>query len=287
LSDWVYSITNQMKTRTKHARGILGFCLLFLVVSLAACSRKEPAKAAKPVAKTLSVASNELSRMPVVFSNSTSVVLPTNIPKHPPSTGVRTPESRQALREQQKAMRERQQVFRKKAIEEELAKAQVADEQAGLELEKKEGELREKDPVIRDAYTKLLAVRNEYEDACAKIIPGYADQVKEAERLRNSLENELSRQKQGEIVDAMKAMEIRKKLNLVLSSISRMRTAANPSDSAVGKMFLQAMEVQGAYKQSLLKNGEYIEQKKKTDETKSTIDDLTSMYKVLHAGGGK
>lgn len=276
MSDWVYSITDQMKTRTKHARGILGFCLLSLVVSLAACSRKEPPKAAKPVAKALSVASNELSRMPVVFSNSTSVVLPTNIPKHRPSAVVRTPESQQALREQQKAMRERQQVFRKKAIEEELAKDQVADEQAGLELENKEGELREKDPAIRDAYTKLLAVRNEYEEACAKSIPGYTDLNQKVAQLRVSLIGIQSRREKGVAVDVQEFAGVRKDLNQTLAQISRMRAAANANEASVWQALLKVRDVQASYEQILSENDGYMQMKKKAHQALAQVDILTS-----------
>jgi hypothetical protein len=168
----------QMKTRTKHTSGVLFFCLLPLVLSLASCSRQAPPKVAKPVANAPVVASNELSRMPVVSSVSAPVALRPNAPKHPPPSSARTPESSPAVREQQKAMRERQAAYVKKRLEEELAKRQAELARYEHDAIRAEYALRaESDMAL--ALSEIRSAATCLEDTCVRNVPGFADMLKE------------------------------------------------------------------------------------------------------------
>ena len=195
-----------MKTRTKHTREVLSFCLLSLVVSLAACSRKEPAK---PVAKALSVASNELSRMPVALSVPTTIAVQTNTPKHMPPSSVRTPESRQALQEQQKAMRERQQVLLKKAIEDEIQKMEGDIENLTSQMQAIEG-ASDSNETVKAARQNVLDRRKNYDQERIQL-PGMVDlwKTREAEKARL-----VTIKTQAETLEREKAVvEVRSEIN--------------------------------------------------------------------------
>ncbi len=209
---------------------------------------------------------------PITFTNKTS---DSTLPGQKGRTRhVFTAQEQAAARAKMEA---RRQAFAKKLFAEQLEKTQLVYAQEQKELEMKEVELREKDPLVKEAYAKMMASRNEYEEACAKTIPGYADQVTEAGRLRASLEDVNARKGQGGSADALEVAEIRKKLNLALSNISRLRTEQNPTGTAVGKAFIKVMEVQSAYLKFLSQNEEYKQAKNKADATMSEINKLTSM----------
>ena len=173
-----------MKTRTKHTREVLFFCLLSLVVSLAACSRQEPAKAVKTVPKASLVSSNELSRIPVSLTVPTTIAVQTNIPKHMPPSSVRTPESRQALQEQQKAMRERQQVLLKKAIEDEIQRMEGTIEKLTSQMQAIEM-VADSNETVKVARQDVLSRRKEYDHERIQL-PGMVDlwKSREAEKTR-------------------------------------------------------------------------------------------------------
>lgn len=256
-----------MKTRTKHTREVLGFCLLFLVVSLASCSRKEPAKAAKPVAKALSVASNELSRMPVVFSNSTSVALQTNTQKHLPAAVVGTPESQQALREQQKAMRKRQQVFRKKAIEEELAKKQTELARCEADVIRVEHALRAEADValvlggIQDAATLL-------ESTCVQKVSGFGEMLKE----KAGFDAKLGAADRSEAGAGSAAMSETMKQSEVLSSrIGEARRKAAIEIPEVAEAYRLLAEKEKVYKKLMMEKETYRAECEKADAVRQEI----------------
>lgn len=259
------------------------------MLSLSACSRQEKPKTSdkpkvqettnaveKPI-RSITLAptpAGEVPRNPAVTTSPKEIVrmgpkegLIDTIPSHPKM--VSSPEREQALMERQKA-------FGKKVVEEQLAKAQVVYSRELQDLERKEIEVREKDPAVRVAYAGVKDVQFEYEEACKQSIPGYADLIRSASQLRTRLDEAFSRRNQGLTVDAQELSDLRNKLNKDLSSISQMRREANVSDPAIGQTLLKVQNVQSSYEQALLLNDEYMQVKRKSDQTSAVINNLTS-----------
>ncbi|MEI8352308.1 MAG: hypothetical protein WCG36_08350 [bacterium] len=180
-----------------------------------------------------------------------------------------TPETKRALREQ-----EREEA--KFLIKKYLPIAEASYEGEMRDLAKKETEVREKDPVLKAAYGKVVEVNSAYEETCVKTIPGYDELLKDSIQLRDQLDAALAQPDAGQPGNRQAVGEIRRKLNHALSEISRMRTAANASDSSAGTAFVKVMTTQSEYQQALLKNDEYVQAKRKVDESASSIKDLTS-----------
>ena len=250
----------------------LGIVLTVLLTS--ACSRQE-----KPVAPAATKAKGvesapavERHEQPIAFTNKAPAAA---LSEHKGSAKHVFPEKEQEA--SMNAMMKRRKANAEKVIGRELAKAEAAYDRERQELDKKEAEVREKDPAVRDAYAKVLAVRNEYEDACVKFIPGYGDTVKESVALRAGLEDFVARKNRGDSIDSNQMTVVYRRVNEALLKISQMRGSANAGVPEVAKALQNVVQVQNAYEQSLLNNDEYGKAKVKLDNTSIEITRLTSM----------
>lgn len=263
--------------KSKTTLTATGFPLTLAAVvaltGLTACSKREPAKVPVKTGEKV-VATNAPSPVSTqhVDKASDSKSLQEarnrrNFPITPKPTS--TPETKRALRERE---REEAKVWIRKY----LPIAEASYEGEVKDLAKKEIEVREKDPVLKAAYGKVEQVNAAYEETCVKTIPGYDELLKDSIQLRDQLDAALARQGGGQAGGEQEIGDIRRKLSQTLSKISRMRTAANASDSPAGTAFVKVMTTQSEYQQALLKNDEYVQAKRKVDESASSIKDLTS-----------
>lgn len=256
-----------------------GFTLMLAAVvaltGLTACSKREPAKVpVKPGAQV--TATNAPSLEPTqhvakaATDNSLKDARERKLRKLPIAPKPEsTPETKRALRE-----REREEA--KFWIRKYLPIAEASYEGEVKDLAKKEIEVREKDPVLKAAYGKVEEVNAAYDETCVKTIAGYEELLKDSIQLREQLDAALAKQGGEQAGGEKEIGEIRRKLSQTLSKISRLRTAANASDSPVGAAFVKVMNTQSEYQQALLKNDEYVQAKRKVDESASSIKDLTS-----------
>lgn len=252
-----------MKTRTKHTSGVLFFCLLPLILSLASCSRQTPAKAAKPVAKALSVVSNELSRMPVVFSNSTVIALQTNTPKHRPSAVAHTPESQEAFQNRKKVVREERLAVIEKVREAVLARKQADLARCEHDVIRAEYSLRAEPDValalneIRDAATCL-------ENVCVRNVPGFADMLKEKAALDVKLGADLNDAGAGSAA----AIDHSEALSAKIGESRRKAAAEIPE---VAKAYSLLSEKEKFYKQVMMEKEKYRSVYEKADAMRQEI----------------
>ena len=258
-----------------------GFTLTLAAVvaltGLTACSKREPAKApVKP---------REQAAPPAVATNAPAPVSTQHVAKASDSNSLREARNRRnfpiapkpaSTPETKRALREREREEAKGLIKQYLPIAEASYEGEMRDLAKKETEVREKDPVLKAAYGKVVEVNSAYEETCVKTIPGYDELLKDSIQLRDQLDAALAQPDAGQPGNRQAVGEIRRKLNHALSEISRMRTAANASDSPVGTAFVKVMTTLSEYQQALLKNDEYVQAKRKVDESASSIKDLTS-----------
>lgn len=266
-------------SKTKLAATDFTVTLVAVVVmtGLTACSRREPAKTpVKP---------REQTAPAVVTTNVPSPVSTQHVAKASASNSLREARNRRkfpiepkppSTPETKRALREREREEAKFWIRKYLPIAEASYEGEMKDLEKKEIEVREKDPVLKAAYGRVVDVNSAYEETCVKTIPGYDELLKSSIQLRAQLDAALAGQGGGQAEASLEIGEIRRKLSQTLSKISRMRTAANASDSPVGTAFVKVMTTQAEYEQALLKNDEYVQAKRKVDESASSIKDLTS-----------
>jgi hypothetical protein len=261
--------------------------MILLVASFAACARKE-----KPKAPEKKMQSFELSptAVPVLASTNAAVAVAasnqaervegprTVVRRDPMADGRPTPKKGPPMTpEQRRQMRQMESDYAHKVIQVALEKAQLAYDLERQELEKTEVELREKDEAVKAAYARMLDVRNAYEAACGKDIPGYTDLVKESSQLRASLAELMARKSKGEAVDSEQLASINRRFNAALSAISQMRGQANAAVPGVAQALQDVIKVQGAYEQCLVSNKEYSQAKVKPDKTAAEIARLTSM----------
>jgi len=255
----------------------LTLAAVVVMTGLTACSRREPAKTpVKP---------REQAAPPVVATNAPAPVSTQHVAKASYSNSLQEARSRRnfpiapkppSTPETKRALRERQREEAKFWITKYLPIAEASYEGEVKDLTKKEIEVREKDPVLKAAYGRVTEVNSAYEETCVKTIPGYDELLKDSIQLRAQLDAALARQGGGQADGEQEIGEIRRKLSQTLVKISRMRTAANASDSPVGTAFVKVMTTQSEYQQALLKNDEYVQAKRKVDESASSIKDLTS-----------
>jgi len=247
--------------------------MVLSVALLVACSRQEKPTAKVP-AKTPRVI--EIAPMPLPATGAVQTVSKVDNKSYTNSPHYRPPHLSTSTAADKKALRDRQQVFQRDVVQKGLARIRTVYDQELQELGKKEIEVREKDPVLKAAYGRVVEVNSAYEETCVKTIPGYDELLKDSIKLRDQLDAALAQPDAGQPGNRQAVGEIRRKLNHALSEISRMRTAANASDSPVGTAFVKVMTTQSEYQQALLKNDEYVQAKRKVDESASSIKDLTS-----------
>lgn len=277
-----------MSRKTTSLQCVAGsVAMILLVASFAACARKE-----KPKAPEKKMQSFELSptAVPVLASTNAAVAVAasnqaervegprTVVRRDPMADGRPTPKKGPPMTpEQRRQMRQMESDYAHKVIQVALEKAQLAYDLERQELEKTEVELREKDEAVKAAYARMLDVRNAYEAACGKDIPGYTDLVKESSQLRASLAELMARKSKGEAVDSEQLASINRRFNAALSAISQMRGQANAAVPGVAQALQDVIKVQGAYEQCLVSNKEYSQAKVKPDKTAAEIARLTSM----------
>jgi hypothetical protein len=257
-------------SKRKTVMTVLGAVLgvSFVLCLSSACSRQEKPKVVEKKPRTI-----EIAPTPVTATGMVRIVRQpdTNSPHY------RVPQSAESTPESRNAMRERQKAFAKKMIEQELARKQVVYEQKQLESDKKEVEIRGKDPAVRDAYVNMMNIRSGYEEACKKSISGYDDVVREVDWTRGQLDDALSRRRQGMNVATQDLAVLRRDFNQAFARFNQMRSAANLSNAAVGQALLEVRDAQAAYERSLEKNDEYLKSKMATDAALAIINNLTAM----------
>jgi hypothetical protein len=256
--------------------------VLPVAACLVGCRREKPEPPKAPV-REIAVAPTPVvrvetnrARRPVITPESKALPAATNAPGKWQRPKL-TPEEAQALKERQQAVRERRRAFERERAAKALPEVQRSREQALEALERKEAEVRERDPAVRDAYAKVLAVRGEYEAACARDIAGYADRVKESETLRARLDELLGAKNRGETVDLDALKAVHRQLNDALRGLSGMKTQANASVPGVTRALQAVVAQQSAYEQVLMGNKDYEPAKRKADELSADVARLTSM----------
>ncbi len=260
--------------------------MILIVASFAACARKEKPKAPEKKMQSFEIAPTAI---PVLASTNAAVAVsasnqaervegPRKVVRiDPMAQGRPGPVKGTPLTpEQRRKMRLMESDYAHKVIKAELEKAQLVYDLERQELEKTEVELRENDEAVKAAYARMLDVRNAYETACNKDIPGYADLVKESSQLRASLAELVARKNKGETVDSEQLASVNRRFNAALSTISQMRGQANAAVPGVAQALQDVIKVQGAYEQCLLSNKEYSQAKVKPDKTAAKIASLTS-----------
>jgi hypothetical protein len=251
---------------------VLGACLLLCLSVSVSCSRSEKPKAVEKKARTI-----EIAPTPLPVTGMVQIVrqIDTNSPHYrAPQNSISTPES-------QKAVRERQRAFAGKVISNELARAQVNQEDAQQELGKVGEEVQEKDPVVRDARAELVAVQQEYDAVCLKAVPGYADQVKEAGMLHDELRNLVNMKNKGETVDAARLKELLRRVNEMQCGINKTINDANATVPDVAVMLQKIKAAQEFFEQVLAKNDQFKRAKEnadKVDEEIARLDVLRVTY---------
>lgn len=282
----MYSVVrmNTMMMRRTVSTTMVAMGIAAFAACLSGCRREKPEPAKAPVREiavaptpaTQVAATGGVVRLPVITPKSKALSLTSNELARP-SRQPMSPEDKKALAARQKALRERQKAFQHELAAKALPEVQRSHEQALQDLERKETEAREQDPAVREAYAKVLTVRGEYEAACAKDIPGYADRVKESETLRARLEALLAAKNRGDAVDMGELKTVHRQLNDALRGISGMKTEANATVPGVTLALQNAVAAQGAYEQVLMGNKDYGQAKRKADELSADVARLTSM----------
>lgn len=256
-------------------QSIIGCVIVALLAgSMTACSRK---KEEKPKAPEKKVQSFTVAPTPAVtLAASQAITSRVDVARMSPTgmvhsisrrSDTRTPESRKAFQAVQIAAG-------LEVVKKELDKTQIAYDLELRDLEKTEEALREKELAIRDAYAKVMEVRNAYEEACSKSLAGYSDMKNETDALESQMNDLMARMRKGETVDRVIASEVRQKLNATLRATSKMRKSGNATNPDVAKAFQNVMVVQEAYAQVLAENPEYRQAKQKPDQIAAQIADL-------------
>jgi hypothetical protein len=256
----------------KYSVWLMVLCAIPVVMGLAACSRREKPKAAKQKPRTI-----EIAPTPVMSTGTVRIVrqADTNSPLYrPPQRATSTPESKKALRERQKA-------FAKKVIEKELVRAQADQENAQQDLIKVGEEVQERVPVVREARAKLVAAQQEYESVCLKVVPGYADQVKDAGILHDELSDLVNMKNKGESIDAARLKELLRRVNELHRGINKTINDANATLSDVAVTLQKTKTAQDSFERVLAENEQFRRMKEKADkgaEEIARLDVLRATY---------
>ena len=259
-----------MKTRTKHTSGVLFFCLLPLILSLASCSRQTPAKAAKPVAKALSVVSNELSRMPVVFSNSTVIALQTNTPRRRSSAVAHTPESQEAFQNRKKVVREERLAVIEKVREAVLARRQADLARCEVDVVRAELAIRAESDVA-SALGEAGKAAARMDNECGQKMQGFGELLKEKATLDAKL---VMDSKNGAAADSAIMIETMTRCETLSAVLGERRRKAAIEIPEVAEAYRQLVEKESDYKHLIMGKESYRSAREKVDAVRSEIANL-------------
>lgn len=259
-----------MTLRAISLASITAGCVIPALIFMVGCSRSEKPDADVKKERVIEIAPTAVPATSNVQAVGVERKSNTNSPHDRPSRRVvnSTPEDKKALRERQKA-------FAREVAGKELGRMRSVYEQELQELDRKEGEAREKDPRVKDAYATVLQARAEYEEACVKSLPDYERQLNEAAMVRARLEDLVARRNKGEWVDTNELVAVYRNLNEITLKISQIRDQATAETGSVALALHRVVKVQAEYEQVLLGNNEYAQAKVKSDGTLAEITRLT------------
>jgi Tfp pilus assembly protein PilN len=267
---------NSGNTSNHFMGASLGIVLAVLLTS--ACSRQE-----KPVAPAATKAKGvesapavERHEQPIAFTNKAPAAA---LSEHKGSgRRVLTEKEQDASRA---AMMKRQKAYAEKVIGDRLVATEIALTQEQQELDCKEVEIREKDPILKAAFEEVLSARRQYEAACAEGIPCYAGLTTETATLKKRVDDYVALRNQGQLVDLAALAAEHKKLNTLLRNIRESQFAANATNATVRTAFEHAIKTQEAYASALGMNRDYEAAKARTEPTAARVEELKSTQEKL------